>query len=181
MTSKSILFALSSGLLLLTACGNQTVEVSNPDTESGAIIETEKVSVVMNDGKAITDPQHGKEKGFWYGAVTGVDATKANGVAFTYYFEDGSYLHTLNLNIEVLPKNEYYVGWLTDASGNNPVKLGWMSSLFGDVRHSVRLDTKTDLSNHTRILVTKETTKDPSSPGTPVANGEVKRYDRPQQ
>jgi hypothetical protein len=173
---------LLSFALLLSACwgGDQTVQVQNPGTESGAIIETEKVEVVMNNGKAITDPAHGKEKGFWYGAVTGVDATKANGVGFTYFFEDGSYLHTINLNVEKLPKGEYYVAWLTAEGGADPVKVGSMSSVFGDARHSARLDTKADLADNNHVLITKETTKDPSAPGTKVAGGLLKRYDRPE-
>lgn len=167
--------------LLFVACGkNDTVEVGSPDTESGAVVEVEKVEVFMNDGKAITDPTHGLEKGFWYGAVSGANGTNANGVAYMYFFADKSYLYTLNLNIAVLPKGEYYVGWLTDPSGKKPVKLGTLASLFGDARHTVRLDTKTDLSAHTRVIITKETSKDPSAPGATVAEGAVKRYDRPQ-
>lgn len=183
MTRRISLALLSCSLLLVAACGEPTqeVRVENPSTESGDILETEKVQVFMNNGRAITDPQHGRENGFWYGAVSGVQGTNANGVGYTYSFEDGSFLHTLNLNIQKLEKGEYYVAWLTETGGKNPVKLGWLANLFGDVRHSVSLDTKTDLANHTHVLVTKETTKDPSQPGTVVAEGDVKRYDRPQE
>lgn len=180
MTRPTIFLGLSC-LLALAACGKpaQEVRVENPETLTGDILETEKVQVFMNNGRAIVDPEHGLEKGFWYGAVSGMNDTNANGVGYTYAFEDGAFLHTLNVNIEKLPKGEYYVGWLTESGGGNPVKLGWLANLFGDVRHSVSLSTKTDLTNHTRVLVTKETTKDPAQPGSAVAEGEVKRYDRP--
>ena len=182
MKSHRTLALLSCTLLLLAACGKaqDTVTVENPSTETGEILQTDKVEVVMNNGKAITDPIHGKEKGFWYGAIGGVGDVVSSGVGYTYAFEDGSYLHTLNLNIKVLPKGEYYVAWLTEAGNKNPVKIGDMASLFGDARHTVRLDTKTDLGARTHMLVTKETTKDPSQPGTVVSEGDVKRYDRPQ-
>lgn len=178
--SKTLAF-VSCSLLLLAACGKapDTVTVQNPDTATGEILQTDKVEVVMNNGKAITDPEHGVEKGFWYGAVGGTEGIVASGVGYLYKFEDGTFLNTLNLNIKVLPKGEYYVGWLTGADGKNPVKLGEMASLFGDVRHSVRLVTKTDLSSNTFVLVTKETVKDPAKPGATVATGVLKRYDRP--
>lgn len=182
MKFKSSAVLVSGALLMFAACGkpSQEVRVENPSTETGDILETEKVQVFMNNGRAITDPQHGRENGFWYGAVSGVNGTSANGVAYTYSFEDGAFLHTLNVNIKKLDKGEYYVAWLTEAGGKNPVKLGWLANLFGDVRHSVSLDTKTNITNHTHVVVTKETTKDPSQPGAVVAEGDVKRYDRPQ-
>ncbi len=167
----------------MAACGKpepEVVQIGDPETESGAITETQEVQVVYNNGKAITDPVHGLEEGFWYGAIGGVEGVYSSGVGFTYYFADDSYLHTLNVNIKVLPKGEYYVGWLTNAQGGEPIRLGTLASLFGDSRHSIRFETKQDLEKHNYVVVTKETTKDPAAMGTKMAEGTLKRYDRPQ-
>ena len=170
---------IASCLLLLAACGKaaDTIQVGDG---TGQVLEIQKVHVVMNNGKAITDPVHGKEKGFWYGAIAGVGGTISTGVSYTYAFADGAFLHTLNLNITLLPKGKYYVGWLDDGVDGKPVRMGTLANLFGDVRYSLRFETNQDITNDTHVFVTQETTKDPQTPGTKIAEGTVKRYDRAQ-
>lgn len=135
-------FLLPFLLLALVAC-------SQTDTsEDGEILAEEQYRIVTGT-KDLVDPIHGKRTGFWYGAVTG---ESANGVAYMHVFEDGASFASLNLNVGLAPKGSVYIASLTDGAGKS-IELGELSSILGDARHTVSLDTEEDLSTLLNVQV----------------------------
>lgn len=165
---------IACSLLVLAACGKGSGTVSVDTNEKQ--IGSEVVKMVMKSGKTLVDPVHGKEVAFWYGAVSGVEGTPANGVAYTHKFEDGTYVHTLNLNIKPTEeRGKVFVSWLMSTDSTKPaVKVGELSSVLGDARHAVKYETKADLTTYTKVVVTLESTVNPTKPGKHVAEGDVK-------
>ncbi len=171
---RSLAFA---GLCIaLAGCfgSDKTVQVGGPADKEGDILETRSFKTVMKTGKVLVDPEHGEETGFWYGALTGIDGTNANGVAFTHRFKDGVFITTANLNIAKLEKGSY-VAWIAkDTEGTGIKRMGVLQNLLGDVRHSLRYQTSEDLSAHTVILITKEDTAVPATAGKTLVVGTLK-------
>ncbi len=153
---KISLFLIGSSLLLTACFGRGEVKVGSDD----GILEKQTVRVVTKNGKILTDPVHGKEVGFWYGALSGIDGVNANGVAFMYKFEDGTYSFVVNpLNILPLKnKKRAFTVWLAEGEGASRkyLKAGTLESLLGDSRHGLKLESKTVTDGMTMMLVTEE-------------------------
>jgi len=158
----SVLLALG---LALSACGGSTTKV--PDK----VTQIQEYTSTIRDGKEVIDSEHGKELGFMYGAVSGVNKTNANGVAYIRAYEDGFYSATMNLNILLAPAGKKYVGYLSDEKKTKMIELGELGSIVGDVRHSLRFESKQDLREFNVFLVMMDdqviaegTVKVPSEP-----------------
>jgi len=165
------------GLLLLTACGkpseNATVGTNEEDW-------TEEHTVAMPTGGKIVDSVHGKEIWFAIAPVSGVNQEPANGVTQAHYFEDGSYLHNLKVNIAMNEDGFFYEGWVTNTDEKSEwMSLGHLNSHFGDVRHAVQFRGEVDLRDHLQVKVTREQDDGDPSPGIVVAEGILKVTKRP--
>jgi hypothetical protein len=159
--------------LALAACG--TPPTVTPTDEE----KVREYSTVKQTGKDQEDPVHGKQVGFWYGAVGGIGDVNANGVGFLRQYEDGLFSLTVNLNILKSETPSVYAAWVTNDDGSKSVFAGVLSSIVGDARHSASLDTKEDLTGLTRVLVTKESVLTPTEPGPDrVAEGTMRAVNR---
>ncbi|MFA5800685.1 MAG: hypothetical protein WC840_07110 [Candidatus Peribacteraceae bacterium] len=147
--------------LLLAACGKQPIQPTASDTE-----KLQKYATVSRKPGEVRDPVHGKEIGFWYGAVTGINRVNANGVGLLRRFQDGTSTATVNLNILKAPVKKFHVVWLSDATWTESVRVGALQSIVGDSRHSVSFETKEDLTGLTTVLVSLESSSDPEKPGS---------------
>lgn len=164
--------ALTSSLLMLTACGHDNellVEESIGDIA---------VQMVMpEDGKAV-HPDFGKEEWFAYGALSGVGGHAANGVMQSYRFENGSFAHTIQANI-LPPEDGYFLeGWLVHPETKDVLSTGQLKNHFGDSRHSLRFDSDRDLTAYTKVVVTLEPDDGDPAPAEHVADGELKHVER---
>ena len=143
--TKSSKFLLCS-LLLLSACGgSDEVEIVEDK-----VLEVQKYNTVYQGSG---DPEHGKQKTFKYGSIDGVGESKANGVAYFPTFEDGVSVLTVNVNILIAPEGSHYQVMLSDGSPTGLIEVGTLSSIIGDVRHSVKLVTEEDIENYNSILI----------------------------
>ena len=123
--------------LLLVACASVTVD-------QNANQKIKNYNAIVRPAKDVIDPVHGKETGFWYGAMSGVNGTNANGVVFMHGYSDGAYAVTLNLNILPAKKGWHFVADLRGADSAQVLSIGTLVSIVGDARHSVKLETTTD-------------------------------------
>jgi len=146
--------------LLLAACG-KPIQPTASDTE-----KLQKYATVSRKPGEVRDPVHGKEIGFWYGAVAGINRVNANGVGLLHRFQDGASTATVNLNILKAPAKKFHVVWLSDPTWTKSARVGALQSIVGDSRHSVSFDTKEDLTGLTTILVSLESSPDPEKPGS---------------
>ncbi len=162
------LITLASCGALLAACGSSgEVDIDQP-------IEVQSYTTVMGS-KNLEDPVHGKEVEFAYGAISGVNETKANGVAYRHTFADGTSVMTINLNILPAPKGKVFVAWLSDDAGTSYVHAGALSSILSDARHTLRLETKEPSTKLMKVVVTLESTEKPQAPNAKhVAEGLLK-------
>lgn len=168
-------FILASFLLAGCFGGNPDSKPVSVNTgKDGDILETQSFQTTMRTGNQLIDEDHGTEIALWYGGVSGIGNVNANGIGFTHKFDDGYFVHTLNVNIKQAGTG-YYVAWAAkDAAGTDARRLGVLANLVGDVRHSVRFETKDDLSAHLHVFVTQETEKEPATPGQKVAEATLK-------
>lgn len=154
--------------LILAACGTSTdvtVGTNKP-------LEVQSFNAVMGT-KNLVDPVHGKETRFAYGAVLGVNGTKANGISYLHTFADGTSVLTVNLNI--LPvSGKHVVAWMTDETGTSVTYVGELTSVMNDARHAVILETKEDVKNIHTIVVTLEDSQQPTMPSVHRAEGTLK-------
>ncbi len=161
--------------VVLAACGRQPLVTKQTNTATDKVREYSTVKADKNP----TDPVHGKEVGFWYGAIAGVEGVNANGVGFIHSFEDGAFSVTVNLNIKEAPAKSFHVAWVTDEVGAKTVLVGVVSSIVGDVRHSASLTTKDDLQGLTKVIITLESSEKPEKPSqTREASGFLKELQR---
>lgn len=158
----SVIMVLS---LALSSCGASPTKVSDKATQ------IQEYTSTIRDGKEVIDPEHGKELGFMYGAVSGVNKINANGVAYIRAYEDGFYSATMNLNILLAPAGKKYVGYLSDEKKTKTIELGELRSIVGDVRHSLRFESEQNLSAFNVFFVMLDdqviaegTVKAPSAP-----------------
>lgn len=161
---------LCTALLLVSACSKDNAQKVNTNADEW----TEKVEVAMPQGGDIVDDAHGKEVWFAIGPMAGTGDTPANGVAQAHFFEDGSYLQNLKVNIGQPEDGFFYEGWVVSEDGKDWVSLGHMQSHFGDARHGVQFREPQDLRKHLNIRVTREPDDGDPSPGTIVAEGRLK-------
>lgn len=132
----------------LASCGGPS--------EADKILEVQSYTQIMKSGTDFSDPVHGKGVGFYYGAVSGTEGVNANGIAYIHVFEDGASTVTVNLNIELPASGTKYVAYVQDSAGTSSLKVGEMKSIVGDVRHSVKLETKEDASKTLSVKVRRE-------------------------
>jgi hypothetical protein len=162
--------------VLVSSCG-KSVDINQKDEEG-----KEVYTMQMPTHGEVTHPVHGKETWFAYGAMMGTKQTPANGVTNAQLFEDGTFSNLVQLNIEPAPKGKLYATWLaSDATMNDPSKwtrTGTLVSGFNDARHQMSFQIKNDLRESLHVLVTEQNGTD-AMPGTVVANGLLKKFDRP--
>ncbi len=152
---------------LLSACGKEATLTVDP----GKVVDIQEYNKVAKYGDK-PDPVHGKEVYFAYGAMAGVNDTKANGVAYLSKFADEAVSMTVNLNIEQAPKGKKLLVWTADLSGGSALYRGSLTSIVGDTRHSLRFETTGDISMLLNVIITQE--PDGSAhdqPGAAVAAG----------
>ena len=130
-------------------------------------------TVLPTQGRA-SHPTHGMEKWFAYGAISGVEGTPASGVAQAYVFEDGTYLQTIQLNIEPAPEGYFYEGWAVNDDGSSVVSTGHIRNLFGDARHMMEYSSEQDLQDHLKVIVTLEPDDGDPAPAAHVAEGTLR-------
>jgi len=156
------------GVLLLSACGQDVSVGINEDSAR------ETMTIAMPDGGEIVDSQHGKEIWFAIAPMTGVEGVPANGLTQAHYFEDGTYLHNLKLNIERPENGVFYEGWIAEEEEGEWVSLGHLNSHFGDVRHGVQFRGQQDMRKHLIVHITQELDDGNPQPGLVVAKGVLK-------
>ena len=154
---------------LLVSCGKS----HDITVDSGKPLEVQSFNAVMGT-KNLVDPVHGKETRFAYGAVSGVNGTKANGVAFLHTFADGTSVLTVNVNILPAPAGHTFVAWATDDAGSSYVSAGELRSVLSDARHAAVLETKQDVSHLAKVVVTLESSVRPDRAGVHQAEGTLK-------
>jgi hypothetical protein len=166
---RSSLIALSLSLaLVFSACSKQITR------DEGDILEVKEFNTVMQTEKDLIDPVHGKQTAVWYGAMSGVGETKANGVGFVHRFEDGASTVTINLNVLLAQKGYRYVGVLSTPDGSKTVDVGEISSIIGDARHSGKMETTIDTTGMTIINVYSVKGSEKPAQGTLIATGTLK-------
>jgi len=167
---KRFLLLLCLPLLLLTACKN--LRSSHEE-----VLKIEQIQYPMPQGGEVVYEGHGKESWFAYSAITGVGDTHANGVVEAHRFEDGRYLHTIQINI-LPPKDGYfYEGWIK--KGADVISTGHLVNHFGDARHALRFEADKDYTSYLDVLVTLEKDDGNTAPGKVVAKGTMKVTVRP--
>ena len=165
-TFAAILLCLS---FLLVSC----------KTGVNAPIGEEEFQYGVPPGGVPKHPEHGMEVWFAYGAMEGIEEEPASGVAQAHRFEDGSYLHTVQLNIAIPPDGYFYEGWLEKIDGSGRRTTGHLSNARGDTRHGLRFETDDEMRGHLRVLVTLEKDDGNPAPGEFVAEGTMKITVRP--
>jgi len=165
---KKTLLLLPIGFLALTGCGdNRSTRIESS--------ETQEIQYALPQGKMHFDG-HGDEKWFAYSALSGVGEYKANGVTQSHLFDDGYFLHTANINIELAEDGYFYEGWLV--KGSDVVSTGHLSNYFGDVRHAVRFESETDYTDYTKVVITLEPDDGNPAPAVHVAEATLKHVER---
>ncbi|MBP7114112.1 MAG: hypothetical protein KBA40_01530 [Candidatus Peribacteraceae bacterium] len=134
--------------LALAACG--------APSEQDKILQVQEYTQIMKGDKDAPDPIHGKETSFYYGAVSGTEGTNANGLAYIRVYEDGTSSVTVNLNIALPPDGTHYIAYVQSSAGDTSIKVGELTSIVGDVRHTVKLETKEDASKTLSVKVRRE-------------------------
>lgn len=163
------------GLLILPlgGCRRDTVEVGKEET-----LGSESFKVIMPKHGEVSDPEHGKGIWFAIGPVTGVEGTPANGVVQAHFFEDGTFLLGLQINIEKPKDGFFYEGWLEGVDPGKRVSVGHLQSTFGDVRHHLRFKDALDLRPYRKVLVTLEVDDGNPDPGERVAEAVLQARQR---
>lgn len=177
MTSTHrITFAAISILALFGCTANQEAKIIPSDNSD--ILKTESVVTAIPEG-GIAVPGHGKEVGLAYGAIVGVNGERTSGIAMAHYLEDGATIMSVQANLSALEEGNSYVVWAMAPTGiEMPVYIGTLKNPFNDARHSVRFETVDNLSNYTRILISRNGNDRDHSAGTHVAEGILKPTSR---
>jgi len=172
MKRLPLVLLLSLGLFL-SGCGRWSQSPERTGTGSQATFRYN-----MPAGGKIVDEQKGKETWFAYGAVAGTKEIPANGLAKSHRFENGQYLHTLQVNIN-LPKDRFfYEGWLIDPQTGKRISTGHLKSTFGDARHTLSFETSDDLQSSINVAITLEEDDGNSAPGKEAASSTLKVLNR---
>ena len=135
---------------------------------------TQPTTVKFEGQREATSP-HGKE--LWLSVVplTGVGRVNANGAAQAHYFEDGTFVLSLGLNIDPASKGSLYTGWLIREDGTDVQPIGILVNLKGDVRHQASFQSTKDLRDHPRLQITLADEASAGEPGRLVAEGFLKQ------
>ncbi|MBI3335962.1 hypothetical protein HYZ98_00130 [Candidatus Peregrinibacteria bacterium] len=165
---RNVLWVLVPFLLL--SCGKEGVD---PNEEP---IGVERHPRAM-PGKEVMDAKRGKELWFAVGIMEGVEGTPANGVTQSHFFEDGTSLVNIQLNIEMPPDGFFYEGWI-DRGSLEPLSLGHLRSVTSDVRHQRTFESKEDFRGYNNVFVTREADDGNPTPDIRVAEGMLKERKR---
>ena len=165
---KALLLTLIA-VLPLTACLDRR-------SKRAEELDTEQIQFPMPRGGEIELEGHGNEVWFAYGAMTGVEGFAANGVTQSHLFEDGHFVHSVNLNIEPAEDGYFYEGWLV--KGSDIISTGHMSNYFGDSRHNLKFEADEDYTGHLKVVVTLEPDDGDPAPAGHVAQGKLKVTER---
>ena len=157
-------------LFLATFSLNGCLKLREPET---APIGQQTVQRVFPQRGNIVDAKHGKELWFAIGPVAGIGHTMANGVANSHYFEDGSSLVAIQLNIAVPEDGSFYEAWLIPQNGVAGLRMGQLTNTFNDVRHQLRFETKADVRNSLKIVVRLQKIGTEQGSGPVVAEGNL--------
>lgn len=170
LSMKRIAFVLVP-FVLFAACKKESVSIVGSGKDMGS-----QTLVQVLPGKGpIETPDHGKELWFAITPLTGLKGKPANGVTQAHYLEDGTFLVTVQLNIERAPDGFFYEAWLANDAGVE-VTLGHLRTPFGDVRHQLKFLGKQDLRTYSKFFVTLE--KDDGNPAASEAVAEGKLVER---
>lgn len=161
---KKSLLSIIGITLIFTACGKEKD------------ISMEEVRYAIPPTGEIEYQGHGKEVWFAIGAMSGIVPTPANGVAQAHRFEDGLFLHTIQLNIAIPEDGYFYEGWLE--KDGKKVSTGHLTNPFGDVRHNLCFESDDDFTDQLEVYVTLERDDGNPAPGTVVAEGKMKVTER---
>lgn len=168
-----LLLALVLGPLLLTSCLKPKPSVS-VQTDTGAAIGIQVLERAMPKKGNVQDSLHGKETWFAYGPVLGTDGTNANGVATAHFLSDGTYILSVQLNINNAPEGQFYEGWLYRDSLKDAVSAGHLIQSLKRSQQSLRFESQEDLREALHIAITREKDDGDPTPGTLVAEGVLK-------
>lgn len=157
-------------LMVLGACGS--TKESKEKTIGKEVFVT-----AMPVGGEINDPTHGREAWLAVGPVEGTEGTPANGVVTAHYFEDGTFILGMQVNIVPPEDDFFYEAWLVQ-NGETDVSLGHLTNPFGDVRHQLRFSVEEDYRNRTIIAITREPDDGNVEPGIVVARAMLKKQQR---
>lgn len=172
---------IGSTAIFLAGCSSQgqiTINNNQASSSSGGVIAVQKLQELMPTGKQLVDPTHGKEEGLAYGAMGGANGMLANGVVTAHYFQDGSTIIGLQVNIADAKAGTYYNAWLMNDDGSQPINLGQLENSPGDVRHSLHFESKDNLQVYRKVAVTIQQTGGSQTPGQTVASGTLQTTSR---
>lgn len=161
---------------LFSGCSKDDNKVS-VNTDQGQVEMVQKFNVGMPVGE-IEDQKHGKEVWLAVGPVMGVGGVAANGVGYGHGFENGAYMLSGQVNIELAPEGSFYQAWLKNEDTGEIIEAGRPQPNFGDVRHGLRHESATDLSAFRTIIITLEADDGNPEMGTIVAQGTLKEQKR---
>ena len=166
------LFVALAFLPLLSGCWSKTVKISQSGT--GAILQTDQYIQAMPVGNKVVDPQLGKEIWLGVAAMSGFGANVASGTATIHYFDSGTSVAGLNINVYPPAKGKFYEAWIA-IPGKDPVSMGHLTSATADVRNQASLKVKEDLHAATSVFVTlEEDDGNPAAGDDKIAEGIVK-------
>ncbi|MBI2117950.1 anti-sigma factor [Candidatus Peregrinibacteria bacterium] len=162
-------FLIIGILLVLSACRTKG--------EDGKIIGKEVFVTAMPVGGEVNDPDHGREAWLAVGPMEGTETSPANGVVTAHYFEDGTFILGIQVNIARAESGFFYEAWLV-REGENDVSLGHLTNPLGDVRHQLRFVAEKDYRKYAAIAITRESDDGNPEPGGVVARAMLKKRER---
>ncbi|OGJ57086.1 hypothetical protein A3H22_03695 [Candidatus Peribacteria bacterium RIFCSPLOWO2_12_FULL_55_15] len=118
-------------------------------------IRKEVFVTAMPVGGEVNDPDHGRETWLAVGPVEGTEGSPANGVGTAHYFEDGTFILGMQVNIAPPEDGFFYEAWLVK-EGENDVSLGHLTNPSGDARHQLRFMAEEDYRDRATIAITRE-------------------------
>ena len=141
-------------------------------------IGKEEIIGAMPTNGEVRDPIHGREAWLAVGAIEGEEGTPANGVVTAHYFEDGTFILGMQVNIALPPDKSFYEAWLVPNDGNEWIPLGHLTSLHGDARHHVKFEAKEDYRKYLALAITLEKDDGNEDPSSQIAHALLKRRTR---
>ena len=103
--------------------------------------------------------------------LSGVGDYNANGATRSDFFDDRTYKHELELNIEQAKEGYFYEGWLVNPENGNFISTGEVENIAGDVRHKMEFEVRRDLRPYMKVVVTLEPDDGDPAPAEHVAEG----------
>lgn len=152
----------------------QEVTVGDPATGTGSVVGEEVYIRALPGEGPIQDVLHGRELWFAYGALGGVNGAKANGVATAHYLQDGTYVLSLQLNIQNPDEGEFYEAWLFPEGGGAAQSAGHLVQGERDGRQILTFRSAVDLRRNLRIVISRENDDGNPAMGQRVTEGDLR-------